>query len=408
MQIIETGNVAAALGVNLARAKVIAAYPITPQTPLAEKLSELIESGQMQAEYVPVESEHSALAVCIAASSAGARSFTATSANGLLYMHEQIHWAAGARLPLVMCVVNRGVGAPWTIWNDHQDSISQRDTGWIQIYADDHQQIIDSVIKAFCLAEEVMVPVMVCYDGYILSHTHMPFDVPDEKLADKFLPPYRPPYALDPADPANLNTVTLPDVRGDVRGDPALAYMEIRHLLHRDMLRAIPELERVDGRFQSIFGRGGNPYVEPYRLDDADYVAVALGSLSYQLHDVVDTLRQEGVKAGVMGVHLYRPFPDSIIAEKLEGRSGVMVFEKALSYGYQGALCSDIKSALYRHLTGRRQRPFVVNYILGLGGREIGTQDLIDALKAACSPEGGSGEETRWIGLKFPKGHVCK
>lgn len=402
MQIIETGNVAAALGVKLARAQVIAAYPITPQTPLTEKLSEFIESGEMRAEYVPVESEHSALAVCIAASSAGARAFTATSANGLLYMHEQIHWAAGARLPLVMCVVNRGVGAPWTIWNDHQDSISQRDTGWIQIYANDHQQIIDSVIKAFSLAEEVMVPVMVCYDGYILSHTHMPFDVPEEKLVDSFLPPYRPPYSLDPADPANLNTVTLPDVRADVRGDMALGYMEIRYLLHNDMLQTIPALQRVEERFQSVFGRGGNPYIEPYRCEDADYIAVSLGSLSYHLQDVVDTLRHEGIKAGVMGVHLYRPFPDRIIAEALSGCSGVIVFEKALSYGYQGALCSDIKSALYRHGGEPGRKPFVVNYILGLGGREITTPDLLEAMKASCSPDGSAGEETRWIGLRFP------
>ncbi|MDT8272840.1 MAG: pyruvate ferredoxin oxidoreductase, partial [Desulfomonilia bacterium] len=180
MHIIESGNVAAALGVKLSRAQVIAAYPITPQTPLTEKLSEIVEAGELDAQYIPVESEHSALAVCIAASSAGARTFTATSANGLLYMHEQIHWAAGARLPIVMCVVNRGVGAPWTVWNDHQDSISQRDTGWIQIYVNDHQQIIDTVIKSFRLAQEVMIPIMVCYDGYLLSHTYMPFDVPEQ------------------------------------------------------------------------------------------------------------------------------------------------------------------------------------------------------------------------------------
>ena len=165
MHIIENGNVAAALGVKLCRASVIAAYPITPQTPVTERLSEYVESGEMNAEYIPVESEHSALAVCIAASSAGARVFTATSANGLLYMHEQVQWAAGARLPIVMCVVNRAVGAPWNVWNDQQDSISQRDTGWIQMYCSDHQQIIDSVIKAYWLAEKVSVPIMVCYDG---------------------------------------------------------------------------------------------------------------------------------------------------------------------------------------------------------------------------------------------------
>ena len=225
MHIIENGNVAAAMGVKLAQAQVIAAYPITPQTPLTEKLSEFIEAGEMKAQYVMVESEHSALAACIAASSTGARAFTATSANGLLYMHEQIHWAAGARLPIVMCVVNRAVGAPWNIWNDHQDSISQRDTGWIQMYASDHQQIIDGVLKAFSLAEAVSIPVMLCYDGYLLSHTYMPFEVPDEKKAKAFLKPFQPSYMLDPANPANINTVTLPDTRMGVPGEMAHGYM---------------------------------------------------------------------------------------------------------------------------------------------------------------------------------------
>ena len=189
MHVIETGNVAAALGVKLAGVQVVAAYPITPQTPLTEKLSELIEAGEMDARYVPVESEHSAMAVCIGASSAGARAFTATSANGLLYMHEQVHWAAGARLPIVMCVANRAVGAPWNIWNDHQDSVSQRDTGWIQMYSCDHQQIIDDTLKAFRVAETTSIPVMVCYDGYLLSHTYMPFAVTLSSARSSFAKP---------------------------------------------------------------------------------------------------------------------------------------------------------------------------------------------------------------------------
>lgn len=401
MQIIESGNVAAALGVKLSRAQVVAAYPITPQTPLTEKLSEFIEAEDMEAQYIPVESEHSALAVCIAASSAGARSFTATSANGLLYMHEQIHWAAGARLPIVMCVVNRGVGAPWTVWNDHQDSMSQRDTGWIQMYANDHQQIIDTVIKAFCLAEEVMVPVMVCYDGYLLSHTYMPFDVPETAVVDKFLPPYKPPYALDPHTPANLNTVTLPDVRSDIHGNQAHGYMEIRHFLQQDMSSSAQALARVETRFKELFGRGGNPFIEPYRCDDAEFIAVGIGSLSYHLRDVADSLRDEGIRAGVLSVNLYRPFPAAIIAKALRGCRGVAVFEKALSYGYQGPLCADIKSALYQAIDGSGRRPFVLNYILGLGGREITTGDLHDAFRQSCTEGQDNVDELRWIGLKL-------
>jgi pyruvate/2-oxoacid:ferredoxin oxidoreductase alpha subunit len=405
MHIIENGNVAAALGVKLAQAQVIAAYPITPQTPLTEKLSEFIESGEMKAQYIPVESEHSALAACIAASSTGARAFTATSANGLLYMHEQIHWAAGARLPLVMCVVNRAVGAPWCIWNDHQDSISQRDTGWIQMYCCDHQQIIDTVLKAFALAETVSIPTMVCYDGYLLSHTYMPFEVPEEKDVARFLKPFKPLYALDPANPANLNTVTLPDVRMDVNGELAHGYMEIRYLLQEDLRGALNVAQQVEDDFKAVFGRGGDALLEPYRCDDAEYIVVGLGSLTYQLRDVVETLRGEGLKLGVLGVRLYRPFPDEALAEAVRHARGVFVIEKALSYGYEGALCSDVKAALYGHLgngagaAGAAAAPPVRGLIAGIGGRDIRTPDLTDTLRAAVN--GTLQDGPVWIGSKL-------
>ncbi|RJP85211.1 MAG: pyruvate ferredoxin oxidoreductase [Desulfobacteraceae bacterium] len=397
MHIIESGNVAAASGVKLAKVQVVAAYPITPQTPLTEKLSEFVDGGEMDAQYIPVESEHSAMAVCIAASSTGSRTFTATSANGLLYMNEQLHWAAGARLPIVMCVVNRGIGAPWTVWNDHQDAISQRDTGWIQIYCCDHQQIIDTVLHAFYLAETVNVPVMVCYDGYILSHTYMPFDIPEQKDVDRFLPPFTPAYALCPEKPANLNTVTLPDIRPDIRGDMAPGYMEIRHNLHMDMRAAIDVVADIDQKFKDIFGRGGHPFIEPYRCEDADFVAICLGSLSYHLRDVVDILREEGIPVGVMGLRLYRPFPNQAVRDALSGRKGVVVFEKALSYGNQGALYADIKSALYT----ADNRPTIHNYILGLGGREIKTHHLEKALRASCTKPDTIGDTPEWIGLKM-------
>jgi pyruvate ferredoxin oxidoreductase alpha subunit len=396
MHLIESGNVSAATGVKLSRAQVIAAYPITPQTPLTEKLSEFVAEGSLMAEYIPVESEHSAMAVCIAASSAGARAFTATSANGLLYMNEQLNWAAGARLPIVMCVANRGIGAPWTVWNDHQDSVSQRDGGWIQLYANDHQQIIDSVIKAFRLAETVNIPVMVCYDGYLLSHTYMPFDAPDQEKVDNFLPAFDPKNKLDPDNPSNFNTVTLPDVRPDVRGNLAPGYMEIRYGLHQDMRKAIGVLEDIDRKFKETFGRGGTPFLETYRCDDAEHVVVCMGSLSYHMRDVVDSLRKEGVGVGVMGVQLYRPFPDQVICEALSGRKSVMVFEKALSYGNQGALYADIKSALYN----ASDRPVIGNFILGLGGREIKTAHLYDAVKQSCENPGQMGDIPNWIGLK--------
>ncbi|SDO65985.1 pyruvate ferredoxin oxidoreductase [Desulforhopalus singaporensis] len=396
MYMIESGNVAAATGVQLARTQVIAAYPITPQTPLTEKLSEFVESGVLDAQYIPVESEHSAMAVCIAASTAGARAFTATSANGLLYMHEQLHWAVGARLPLVMCVANRGVGAPWTVWNDQQDSMSQRDVGWIQLYANDHQQIIDTTIKAFRLAQTVSIPVMVCYDGYLLSHTYMPFDKPDQEKVDAFLPPFTPRHFLDPEDPGNFNTVTLPDIRPGVDGTIEPGYMEIRHNLHQELREAIEVYQEIDREYQEQFGRGGTPLVEEYRCDDADYVAVCIGSLSYQFRDVIDLMREKGAKVGVMGIQMYRPFPDQAIVAALADRKGVIVFEKALSYGNQGPLYGDIKSALY----SCEKKPALSNYILGLGGREIKTSQLIDALTEACAGQAAE-DAPRWIGLKL-------
>ncbi len=397
MYIIESGNVAAATGVKLARVQVVAAYPITPQTPLTEKLSEFVESGQLTAQYIPVESEHSAMAVCIAATSAGARSFTATSANGLLYMNEQLHWAVGARLPVVMCVANRGVGAPWTVWNDQQDTIAQRDVGWIQLYCCDHQQIIDSVLKAFKLAQTMSIPVMVCYDGYLLSHTYMPFEQPEQDSVDAFLPPFTPKHFLDPEDPGNFNTVTLPDIRPGVDGKMMPGYIEIRHNLQKDLRAAIGVYEEIDREFAQTFGRGGSPFIEEYRCDDAEFVAVAIGSLAYQLRDVIDMMRDDQVKIGVIGVQMYRPFPDQAIIAALADKKCAIVFEKALSYGNQGALYADIKAALY---AGSR-RPQVHNYILGLGGREIKTPQLLDALTQSCSAPGAFGDEPRWIGLKL-------
>jgi pyruvate ferredoxin oxidoreductase alpha subunit len=238
---------------------------------------------------------------------------------------------------------------------------------------------------------------MVCYDGYLLSHTYMPFEIPGQSEIDQFLPKFKPAYFLDPENPANLNTVTLPDIRPDVRGNLAPGYMEIRHNLHTDMRRTISVVEEVDRNYQKATGRGGTPLVEKYECDNADFIAVCLGSLSYQLRDVVDMMRAEGIKAGVLGIRLYRPFPDQAIADALSRAKGVIIFEKALSYGNQGALFADIKSALYNI----ENRPFVHNYILGLGGREIKTQDLLTSFRSSCSGEGKIGDEPQWIGLKM-------
>lgn len=401
-KLIDSGNNAAAMAVQLAGAEVIAAYPITPQTPLTEKLSELIAAGKMDAEYVAVESEHSALAVCIGAASAGVRPFTATSSNGLLYMSEQLHWAAGSRLPMVMCVVNRGIGAPWSVWNDHQDAMSQRDAGWIQIFAKDHQEIVDMTLKAFRLAELVHIPVMVNYDGYYLSHTYMPFELPDAQAVKEFLPAYDYAHTLDPENPESLNTVTLPDARNDINGVKRPGYMDIRHNLHQEMRLAMDVWQEIDTDFQQRFGRGGTPILDPYRCEDADFVVVAMGTIANQFHDVIDRLRQEdGLKVGVLALQMYRPFPTAIIAEALQSAKAVMVYEKGLSYGNQGALYADLKSALYPYPS----RPQLHNFIVGLGGRDIPTEDLYQTLKTACQQgELDAAEQTdtpQWIGLQL-------
>jgi pyruvate ferredoxin oxidoreductase alpha subunit len=248
------------------------------------------------------------------------------------------------------------------------------------------------------VAETTSIPVMVCYDGYLLSHTYMPFAVPEQEKVAQFLPPFQPSYALDPSSPANLNTVTLPEIRTDVHGEMAHGYMEIRYLLQEDLRKAVQVVEETDASFQEIFGRGGAPLVEPYRCDDAEYIVVGMGSLTYQLWDVIDTLRTEGHKIGVLGVRLYRPFPDAAVAAALRRARGVFVMEKALSYGYEGALCSDLKSALYDHLPDKSGAPFVKGLVAGIGGREIKTADLAGALRSGIA---GSIPEPGWIGIQL-------
>jgi len=375
------GNHAAAHGAKLSRVQVIAAYPITPQSPVTETLSEFVERGELDAQYIAVESEHSALAVCTSASMVGARTFTATSAHGLAYMHEMLHWAAGARLPLVLACVNRAIGAPWSVLNDQQDSISQRDTGWIQIYARNNQEILDSIIQAYKIAESVYIPVMVCYDGYILSHTEMPVDVPAKEDVDRFLPAYKPNTLLDPANPKNYNLVTLANPRINAEGVLCHGYMELRYLLQEALQNSRERITEVGREFGELFGRSyANMFWED-RLDDADIVIVAMGSLAMEAIVAVDMLREAGHKAGVLGLRVFRPFPKSDVVRALEGARLVVVFDKNISYGIEGATCSEIKSALY----GSSTTAVVRNFIVGLGGRDIKARELVDAVNKSLS-----------------------
>jgi pyruvate ferredoxin oxidoreductase alpha subunit len=374
---IMTGNQAAALGAKLCNVEVVAAYPITPQSQLAEILSQYVESGELKAEYVRVEGEHTALTVCISASTVGARVFTATSANGLLYMHEQLHWAAGSRLPIVMCCVNRGVGAPWTIFNDQQDSLAQRDTGWMQLYCRNNQEIIDTVIQAYRIAESVYCPIMVCYDGFVLSHTMMPVDVPDSARVRDFLPPYRPHTILSPDDPRYLNAVLFPGQRRDSEGVLRDGYMDMRYKLQAALDRAPEVIRSASADFAEAFGRDHGGMLWEYKTEDAELTLVSMGSLASEATAAADLLRADGVRAGVVGIRAYRPFPKEDARRVFRRAKAIVIFEKSISYGYEGGLCSDLKAAFY----GTEINAPIHNYIAGLGGRDVKARELAAAAR---------------------------
>ena len=390
---IMTGNQAAAIGASLCGVQVVAAYPITPQTSLSEMMSLYIESGQMKAEYVRVESEHSALTVCIAASTTGARAFTATSSNGLLYMHEQLHWAAGSRLPIVMCCVNRGVGAPWTIFNDQQDSFSQRDTGWMQLYCRNNQEILDTVIQAYRIAEEVYIPVMVCYDGFVLSHTMMPVEIPDAEAVKSFLPPYKPHAVLSPDDPKDFNPVIFPGRRENSKGVLCDGYMEIRYKLQCGLEKSRETIAAVNDSYARIFGR--NHRRNALGVQDGRRRSYIDGNgIDCQRGNRCGRYAAPGLKAAVVGIRSFRPFPKTGVRQAFGNAKAVVVLQKSISYGYEGGLCSELKSAFYG--TGI-DAPYQI--VLGLGGRDVKAGELVEAGKKAMADLAAGIRErpTEWL-----------
>jgi pyruvate/2-oxoacid:ferredoxin oxidoreductase alpha subunit len=296
-------------------------------------------------------------------------------------MHEMLHWAAGARLPVVLACVNRAIGAPWNILNDQQDSISQRDTGWIQIYARNNQEILDIIIQAYKIAETVYIPVMVCFDGYVLSHTEMPVDVPSQEQVDKFLPPYKPHTTLDPANPKNYNLVTLADPRVNAEGILCHGYMELRYLLQEALQDSTETIGEIGREFGKLFGRDYGGMFWDTDMEDADIIIVAMGSLAMEATVAADMLREEGQKVGVLGLKVFRPFPKAALAKALEKARLVAVFDKNISYGSEGATCSEIKSALY----GSKTKAAIRNFIVGLGGRDVKAREMADAVRKAIT-----------------------
>jgi len=349
------GSHAVADAVALCRPEVICAYPISPQTHIVEALSDKVRTGELApCEYVSVESEFAAMSVAIGASATGARTYTATASQGLLYMCEALYNASGLGLPIVMTLANRAIGAPINIWNDHSDSMSQRDSGWIQLYAETNQEALDLHIQAYKLAEELSLPVMVCMDGFILTHAYERVDVPTQEQVDGFLPPYEPRQVLDPDEPLTIGAMVGPE-----------AFFEVRYLMHAKQMQALDLVPEIAADFKQAFGRDSGGLIRSYRADDAETVIVALGSVLGTIEDVVDELRDEGVKIGVVGIKCFRPYPLDEVRDALRHARRVVVVEKAFAVGVGGIVGQNVRLAL------SGLPPTVYDVVAGLGGRPI-------------------------------------
>lgn len=349
------GSVAVAEAVAYCRPEVICAYPISPQTHIVEGLSKIVKKGELaNCEFVNVESEFAAMSVAIGASATGARTYTATASQGLLYMVEAVYNASGLGLPIVMTVANRAIGGPINIWNDHSDSMSQRDSGWIQIYAETNQEATDLHVQAFRIAEELSLPVMVCMDGFILTHASERVDIPEQSDVDKYLPPYVPRQVLNPADPVSIGAMVGPE-----------AFMEVRYMVHAKTLRALEVIPKAAAEFQAIFNRDSGGLIRPYFSEDAETVIIALGSVLGTIKDVVDEQRAQGVSIGVLGIITFRPFPFEAVRAALKNAKQVVIIEKAFQVGIGGIVTENISSSI----AGLDIKSNTV--IAGLGGRPI-------------------------------------
>lgn len=365
------GSRAVAEAVALARPEVICAYPISPQTHIVEALGELVKDGSLKpCEFINVESEFAAMSVAIGASAAGARAYTATASQGLLFMAEAVYNASGLGLPIVMTVANRAIGAPINIWNDHSDSMSQRDCGWIQLFAETNQEALDLHIQAFKLAEEMSLPVMVCMDGFILTHAYERVDMPTQQQVDAFLPPYVPRQLLDPAEPVSIGAMVGPE-----------AFAEVRYLAHARQMRAVERIPQIAAEFKAIFGRDSGGLLHCYRCEDAHTIVVALGSVLGTIKDTVDALRDAGERIGVLGITSFRPFPLAAVREALVHAERVVVLEKSFSVGLGGILANDVRMAM----TGTRRHGYTI--VAGLGGRAITQASLSRAFGQAMRDE---------------------
>lgn len=358
-----SGNEAFAEGIRLAKPDVISAYPITPQTIVVERLSEMVEDGSLGSEFIHVESEHSALSCAIGASAAGARAFTATSSQGLLYMAECLYYASGGRFPIVMMNADRSTALPWNIYGDQRDSLSQLDSGWIQVYAENAQEALDLALMSWRIAEDkrVSTPVMVNLDGFVLTHTYETVEIPEQAQADAFLPAYVTDNRIDFENPKNMAFSAGPDTN----------YI-FKYKAHEGMLAAKAVVTETEAAFAEIFGRAYTGLLENYRTEDADYILVTLGSIAGLCRETADSLRKQGIRAGVVRIRYMRPFPNAEIAAVLRNAKAFGVLEKDISFGNEGTVYTNVNSALQKagvQISG-------YNFIGGLGGRNISAGDI--------------------------------
>lgn len=339
------------------------------ETHIPERISDFVDNGEFDCEMIYVESEHSAISAAIGSSAMGVRTYTATASQGLALMHEILHVVSGMRLPIVMNVANRALSAPINIWNDHQDSMSARETSWIQMYVESAQEALDTTIMAFRIAEDhkVLLPAMVCLDGFTLSHVYEPVDIPDQKSVDKYLPKFVPKFRLDPKKPVTMGPIGYPD-----------SFMVFKKQQHDALIDSLNIIKKAHSEFKSKFGRSyGNGLVEPYRLKDADYVFVGLGTICGTARTVIDDMRSKGKKVGMLKLKTFRPFPEKDIINALKDKKAVVVFDRAVSFGQKGCVFSEFKAAF----CDQKKKPVIHSIIAGLGGKDVTPGHIENAFK---------------------------
>jgi len=386
MKVVE-GSYAVAHATMCCSPDVVSAYPITPQTHIVEHLSQMVADGDLNAEFLTVDSEFSALSVLVGSSAMGARCYSSTTSQGLALMYEVLYNVSGLRMPVVMTVANRALGAPLNIWNDQQDSIGARDVGWLQLYVENVQEAVDTTPQAYKIAEDldILTPIMVCMDGYILTHVYEPVELLDKEKVASFLPSFKPKYVLDPANPMTIGAFADPST-----------FTEFRYLQFEAQKKALSKIETVAKEFQETFGRSFGGLIDTYQMDDAEVVLVTMGSVIGTIKDAIDEMRSEGIKVGLVKIRSYRPFPVQALRKALKDAGVIVVIEKDVSIGNEAGLVTDLKAAFYNS----KIRTPIVGFTAGLGGRDITVKDIKNVVQKASVARKGIESEFEFLDLR--------